>query len=143
MLWDFGDGSTSSETHPLHTYKQVGTYQVLLTVFYDYGCNYTYPIDLQISKGHEIIVPNGFTPNNDGINDSFRPAFAGMVTTLLEVYDTWGAMLYAEEGKTIKGWDGFIKNKPAENGNYFYRIITQPFNTSEPIVLNGPFTLIK
>lgn len=32
-LWDFGDGSPSSDTHhPVHTYTQDGTYQVCLTV---------------------------------------------------------------------------------------------------------------
>lgn len=30
--WDFGDGSSSSEQHPVHTYAAPGTYQVTLTV---------------------------------------------------------------------------------------------------------------
>ncbi len=30
--WDFGDGSTSTEADPLHTYSAAGTYTVLLTV---------------------------------------------------------------------------------------------------------------
>jgi len=31
-LWDFGDGSTSSEQNPSHTYTDLGTYTVSLTV---------------------------------------------------------------------------------------------------------------
>jgi len=31
-LWDFGDGSTSSEQNPSHTYAAAGTYEVSLTV---------------------------------------------------------------------------------------------------------------
>jgi PKD repeat protein len=31
LLWDFGDGSTSTETNPLHTYQNAGSYNVLLT----------------------------------------------------------------------------------------------------------------
>jgi PKD repeat protein len=31
LLWDFGDGSTSTETNPLHTYQDAGSYNVLLT----------------------------------------------------------------------------------------------------------------
>ncbi len=30
-LWDFGDGNTSAETNPVHTYVQAGTYTVTLT----------------------------------------------------------------------------------------------------------------
>jgi PKD repeat protein len=31
-LWDFGDGSTSTETSPIHNYKRPGTYTIRLTV---------------------------------------------------------------------------------------------------------------
>ena len=31
-VWDFGDGSTSTERNPKHTYLKEGTYQVSLTV---------------------------------------------------------------------------------------------------------------
>jgi len=31
-LWDFGDGTTSSDRHPVHTYQNPGTYSVSLTI---------------------------------------------------------------------------------------------------------------
>jgi PKD repeat protein len=36
-LWDFGDGSNSTEQNPVHTYKKPGTYKVNLTVWNDLG----------------------------------------------------------------------------------------------------------
>jgi PKD repeat protein len=36
-LWDFGDGSTSSSSVPVHTYSQGGSYDVSLTVINIYG----------------------------------------------------------------------------------------------------------
>ena len=36
-LWDFGDGSTSFGSTPLHTYSQGGSYEVSLTVTNIYG----------------------------------------------------------------------------------------------------------
>src|SRR5690606_28952743 len=30
--WDFGDGATSTQQHPIHTYAAAGTYNVALTV---------------------------------------------------------------------------------------------------------------
>ncbi len=38
-LWDFGDGTTSAEQNPLHTYTADGTYDVTLTVTDDNGCS--------------------------------------------------------------------------------------------------------
>jgi len=40
--WDFGDGNTSSQQNPTHTYSQYGIYTVKLTVINDCGCNYIY-----------------------------------------------------------------------------------------------------
>ncbi|WAI01767.1 PEGA domain-containing protein [Methanogenium organophilum] len=35
--WSFGDGTTSSDTDPVHTYEEEGTYTVTLTVASEYG----------------------------------------------------------------------------------------------------------
>ncbi|WP_321506976.1 PKD domain-containing protein [uncultured Methanoregula sp.] len=35
--WDFGDGISSSEQNPVHTYRNPGIYNVILTVTNDYG----------------------------------------------------------------------------------------------------------
>jgi PKD repeat protein len=37
--WQFGDGSTSTQQHPLHTYLQPGTYTVSLSVANQYGAD--------------------------------------------------------------------------------------------------------
>lgn len=37
-FWDFGDGNTSTQLHPLHTYTQVGNYHVTLRVKRNDGC---------------------------------------------------------------------------------------------------------
>ncbi len=37
-LWDFGDGTTSTETHPYHVYNLPGIYDVSLTIWTTSGC---------------------------------------------------------------------------------------------------------
>jgi gliding motility-associated-like protein len=37
-VWDFGDGNTSTDINPIHTYQQTGTYQVSLTMGYAVSC---------------------------------------------------------------------------------------------------------
>ncbi len=38
-LWDFGDGNTSTEQHPMHSYDEAGDYSVTLKVTNDLGSN--------------------------------------------------------------------------------------------------------
>lgn len=99
-------------------------------------------ITINVVSVSEIVVPNAFTPNNDGMNDTFRPVYRGMNNVELLIFDTWGNMVYSESGQDLDGWNGTINNKTAENGNYLYRIeaITNQIKT---IKREGVFTLIK
>jgi hypothetical protein len=66
----------------------------------------------------------------------------GMKWIHLEVYNTWGELIYSEKGETIQGWNGYVKNKLSENGNYFYKVTATTFYGTE-IKNDGPFTLIN
>lgn len=142
VSWDFGDGSVSDEENPLHTYMREGTYVIIQTVTYPYGCVVTVRMKIVIEKGYDVMIPNAFTPNGDGVNDTFGLQFRGAKSVELNVYDTWGSMIYYEKGETIKGWDGNLKGKPAENGNYIYKISVVTFY-GVAVNFEGPFTLIK
>lgn len=48
--WDFGDGSTSAETSPAHTYAAGGTYTVTLTVSRSDGASHTYSTQVTASE---------------------------------------------------------------------------------------------
>ena len=60
----------------------------------------------------------------------------------MSIYDTWGTLLYFEEGTNLVGWDGFIRNIPAENGNYilYVKALT---NSGKEITRSTSITLIK
>jgi gliding motility-associated-like protein len=142
--WDFGDGSPpiSNINSPSHVYNVIGSYNVSLTVEDFYGCYDTYIETIDVTKGYEIILPNAFTPNGDGINDTIRPVYNCMTNVQLSIYDTFGSLVYAETGEDIYGWDGTIDGSPAENGNYIMVMRAEAFNGAI-VDLNGPVTLIK
>ncbi|KUJ60677.1 hypothetical protein AR687_16745 [Flavobacteriaceae bacterium CRH] len=140
--WDFGDGNFSTEESPEHIYTRVGTYTIKQTVNYPFGCQYSYSATIKVEKGYSIIIPNAFTPNNDGFNDTFAPVFLGLSNITLDIFDTWGAVVYSETGTNIRGWNGRIKDLEAENGNYYYRITLKTFY-NHTIIEKGPLTLIK
>jgi PKD repeat protein len=47
-MWDFGDGGTSTETNPMHTYAAAGAYTVTLTAYGDCGMD-TYVAVVEVS----------------------------------------------------------------------------------------------
>ncbi len=141
VSWNFGDGNFSNEENPLHTYASPGSYTVIQTVTFPGDCVYERVITLLIEKGYKLIMPTAFTPNDDGLNDFFRPVFIGLDNMQLDIYDTWGSLIYSETGDDIQGWDGKIKGELVENGNYYYTFTAKTFFGSI-VRENGPLTLI-
>jgi gliding motility-associated-like protein len=142
ISWDFGDGNFSDEENPKHVYTRVGTYTIKQTVTYPFGCQYVHTATVLVEKGYSLIMPNAFTPNDDGTNDSFAPVFLGFIEMTLEVFDSWGSVIYSETGQTIKGWNGKVNGLDAENGNYFFKLSAKTFY-NHTIIEDGAFTLIK
>ena len=142
LIWDFGDGTFSNEENPIHTYVQEGNYVVTLTVTYPFGCVYTQIVTLIIEKGYILVLPTAFTPNNDGLNDSYRPVTKGLKNIRCDIYDTWGSLIFSESGDVLQGWDGKIKNIPSENGNYNCKVRGETFY-GKVITMEETFVLIK
>lgn len=144
VLWDFGDGNTSTDENPTHTYSARGWYDVTLTVEFILGCSYSITKTLYIGDDYEMVIPNAFTPNLDNINETFRPVYYGITSIRLTVYDTWGTLIYYEDSteNEMIGWDGTINGKKAENGNFFYQVSATTY-TGNLIEKNGAFTLIR
>ena len=142
ILWSFGDGTFSNEENPIHTYIQEGDYVITQTVTYPFGCVYVHTISLIIEKGYLLVVPTAFTPNNDSLNDTYRPVTKGLKNVRLDVYDTWGSLIYSETGDVLRGWDGTIKGVNAENGNYHCKVSAETFY-GNVIQASETFVLIK
>ena len=72
-LWDFGDGNTSTEQNPTHTYTAVGTYTVNLTATNANGSNATTHADYIVVTGTELApLPAGqsiniYVANDEGV----------------------------------------------------------------------------
>ena len=142
--WNFGDNGLTviNEENPTHVYSQSGTYVVTQTVYYEYGCVDVFEEILYVTEGYAIVLPNTFTPNGDGINDTIRPWFKCMTNVEISIYDTFGSLLYVESGDDIYGWNGLINGQMAENGNYII-VVKATTLFGEIINLNGPITLIR
>jgi gliding motility-associated-like protein len=78
--------------------------------------------DVTVKVYAKVVIPNTFTPNNDGINDTWDIiALSGYTDSQLNVYNRNGALVYKSTGYP-KPWDGAYKGKLLPMGTYYYVI---------------------
>lgn len=107
--WHFGDpdDSTSLQHDPVFAYDAVDCYKVLLVVESTLGCTDTTDSQICVEDQYGLWVPNAFTPNNDGINDTFFATSTVRVpeSFQLDIFDRWGAVIFSSNALE-HGWDG-------------------------------------
>lgn len=99
--------------------RKPSTYSV--TGYDAYGCpNTDTVIFSEVEQCCTISYPDAFTPNNDGLNDSWHPLTYGNADYfVLYVYDRWGKKVF-ETLNPRDRWDGSYNGKKCEIGTYHY-----------------------
>ncbi|WP_373522639.1 PKD domain-containing protein [Aquiflexum sp.] len=120
-FWDFGDGNSSTETSPTHTFQTAGEFDVKLQAIDAFGCILEIVKEIRIID-YFLVVPNVFTPNNDGINDYFFPKFLNLEKLEFWVLNKWGETIFYTDDIQANGWDGTIMGDMALPGNYVYKL---------------------
>lgn len=92
FLWDFGDGSTSTEFEPTYTFISNDTQTVTLYATDDLGC--VDSITGVFQPLMDVFVPSAFTPNGDGINDVFRAQGHSVKQFEMWIYNRWGKEVF-------------------------------------------------
>ena len=141
-LWDFGDGTTSTEENPQHEYAAFGEYQVTLTATRGGACSTSVSIgDLIITVDNTIFVPNTFTPNGDQVNDEFVITISNIQDYRIQIYNRYGTSLF-QANDIFDNWKGVYNNEPLPVGTYYY-IIDAVSVTGEVIKKSGAISIIK
>jgi len=116
LTWNLGDNQIiENETDFIYTYTDTGTYIAELIIINEYNCTDTITQTLIINPVYSIFIPSSFTPNNDNMNEVFKPIINGAKSYTMKIYDRWGGIIYQGENGE---WDG--ENMPT--GIYSYSI---------------------
>ena len=138
--WNLGDGTIlANELNFWHTYADTGKYEVIYVVNNQFNCVDSLTATLIINPVYQIFIPNAFTPNNDGDNDTFQPYINGAKNYTITIFDRWGEIIFQEENGI---WDGKIKGNLVQDGVYTYSILANDFK-NKPFIYTGIITLLK
>ncbi|MBS1582523.1 MAG: gliding motility-associated C-terminal domain-containing protein, partial [Bacteroidetes bacterium] len=122
--WDLGDGTTSTAPTVVHQYTDYDAHWVVLQVTTPEGCVVLDSIRTRPPAG-TIYFPNTFTPDGDGINETFGGEGRLITTYELLVFDRWGSILFESHEMPYR-WNGrFSNGEETPQGVYQYRYRVQ------------------
>lgn len=150
--WDFGDGATSLDESPRHTYEAPGRYNVKLTGLSQQGCEGSKVIEdaVFVDGSGRIRFPTAFHPTGQGgeygprdhHNAVFHPFIEGSVQDYrLMVFTRWGEKIF-QTTDVNKGWDGYFNGTPCATGVYAWRAVGT-FYDGSVFDVKGSVTLLR
>lgn len=89
-----------------------------------------------------IKYPTAFSPDNNNLNDSFKPSYKGTINNyVFKIYNRWGENVF-ETNNLAKGWDGFYKSEIQTIETYTWYCTYTDYKNEEKL-LKGTVTLIR
>lgn len=94
----------------------------------------------------DFTYPNAFSPNGDGVNDTFKALFPKTCTVLarnyvLKVYNRWGEVVF-ETTNILEPWNGNFNNDNSQSGLYVWQA-TYTDALENPRAKNGGVSLVR
>lgn len=125
------------------------TGKVVLTVNDANNCIASDSLIVRDSCPQIVLLPNAFTPDESGLNDTFRPIGLDTSATnpankiyLLEVYSRFGEAVFTSSQPGI-GWDGNYNGSPMMEGRYAYFIRYTDPQTGNVVENRGTVHLLR
>ena len=124
FLWTPAD-HLSSDTSLYPSATAVRTITYMLSATGEGNCTGTDTVRITVLR--LLQAPNVFSPNGDGINDTWHiPGLIDYPRNVVEIFDRYGRSVYRSFGYQ-KQWDGTVNGSPLPVGTYYYVIdVRQP-----------------
>ncbi len=107
-----------------------GKYNIYFLVTDDFGCTYKTSTQIYVLDSLGTLMPNVFTPNDDGFNDRwdlrrafYKQIYQEQAPVEVKIWDKYGRVVAQFLANDVKEWDGTDKNgNKLPPGTYWYLI---------------------
>lgn len=109
------------------------------------GCTNEVTSVLNVIEDAAIYIPNSFSPDGDGFNNSFQVSGKNIASEFFElsIYNRWGELIFSSQDPTI-GWDGAVADRgTAPTGVYTYHVTYRFTNQEKSQTITGHLNLLK
>lgn len=89
-----------------------------------------------------IFVPNTFTPNHNGTNETFFALGVNVKDFQLEIFNRWGELIYSGDALS-QMWDGTYAGMPSPDGVYTWKIEYGEITSAERHQIVGHVNLLR
>lgn len=107
-----------------------------------YACSNTDSFFVKDACEPAFFMPNAFTANHDGLNDSLKWTGKYIGAFNIKIVDRWGILVY-ESSDFNSAWDGTQQGLPLPCDTYFYTVTYTSMVDQTPATLNGKITLLR
>ena len=122
------NGSTLNCTNCLSpTASPLETTTYILIATNQFGCTYADTVTIEVSQEYALYVPSALSPNEDNVNEGWKPQGFGIKKIHIWVYDRWGQKIF--EAKDLDTtWNGTYKNDIVQQDVYVYKITAETYS---------------
>src|SRR5690606_16193163 len=128
--------------------KLVKTITYIATAVNEFGCKRSDSLLINVSCDKSaFFMPNSFTPNGDGLNDTYYPQGRDIKNIdLFRIYNRWGQVMFEasniDANNPLQGWDGRYNSQYLQPDVFVYMMqMTCP--DGKPVIVKGDVSIVK
>jgi gliding motility-associated-like protein len=122
--WYLDGQYISDEERPSHVFDETGEHLLTQIIFDENGCTDTMEHTIEVIGDYMVYVPNAFTPDGNGVNNSFKPIVTEIDPDGYEfmIFNRWGEMIF-QTYIVDDAWDGTYMSENVKEGVYIWKVL--------------------
>jgi gliding motility-associated-like protein len=135
--------STTDSAYTIANTQENTSYVVIITD--SFGCKAIDSVSIYIIPEEIVLVPTGFSPNGDGVNDMLNVTLSPNLTLQeFRIYNRWGEEVfnYPKDNRG-KSWDGMYRERVQPISTYVWVVVAKNKVSGNVVNYNGNVTLLR